>query len=210
MTSDAVSRPDDVRRIRGRPPGPGVDLLARRETLLDAAELAIGASGNEFSLGQVADLAGLTRSAVYAVFDDKNDLIASLTRRHTARITDHLGAAVTGAPDLQAATRAAVEVLVEWVENESSLAPVLMPQMHRGVGHSAITGYLETLLEQGFATLGSDVRAAGPWARALIGAISVTVGWWVRERTMDRDELVDHLTSLLWSGFQGAQPPSDP
>ncbi|ORM28676.1 TetR/AcrR family transcriptional regulator [Williamsia sp. 1135] len=192
------------RRSRGRPPGPGVDPEARREQLLDAAEAEIAAHGTDFGLAGVASRAGLTRSAVYAAFADRDDLLTELTRRHTDRIIVGIASALNDVDEPRAQTRATVDVLARWMEENSKLAAVLAPRMQSGVGDSHVTGFLEQVLQVGFEQVGGNPRAAAPWARALVGAIWTTVAWWGKARTMDRVELVDHVTDLVWEGFAGA------
>ena len=42
----------------------------------------------------------------------------------------------------------------------------------------------------------------------LVGAISSTITWWSATRTISRDEVVDHLFLLIWSGFSGMDTPA--
>jgi AcrR family transcriptional regulator len=172
--------------------------------LLDAAEAEIAAHGADFGLAGVASRAGLTRSAVYAAFTDRGDLLSKLTRRHADRIILGIASVLNDVDDPRGQTRGTVDVLARWMEDHSELAAVLAPRMQAGVGDSHVTGFLEQVLGIGFGQVGGNPRAAAPWARALIGAIWTTVEWWGKARTMERDELVDHVTDLIWGGFAGA------
>jgi AcrR family transcriptional regulator len=192
-----------ARRSRGRPPGPGVDLGSRREALLDAAESEIIEHGYEFGLAGVAKRAGLTRSAVYAAFADRDDLLTALTRRHADLITVDMARVLNEVKEPLVQTRATVDVLARWMEDNSELSAVLAPRMQAGVGDSLVTGFLELVLDTGLTQIDANRRAAGPWARAIVGAIWTAVQWWSETRTMDRIELVDHVTNLLWEGFAG-------
>ena len=191
-------------RGRGRPPGSQVQPEQRRDELLDAAERSLRSRGPELSLVEVAKEAGLTRSAVYAAFPDKDALVAALARRQTRRIIDEVAKVVSSAGDPQAQTRAAVDCLCRWVDDEPSVSAALASSMRSAAVVDDLATWLERVLAIGFDQLGGNPRAAGPWARAVLGAISTAVFWWARERTMSRDELVDHLTALIWSGFAGA------
>lgn len=181
-----------------------MDPGARREQLLDAAEAEIALHGGDFGLAGVAHRAGLTRSAVYAAFDDRDDLLTALTRRHADRIVVGIAAVVNDVDDPRLQTRGTVDVLARWMEANAQLAVVLAPRMQAGVGDSQVTGFLERVLEIGFTQVGGDTRAAAPWARALVGAIWTAVAWWGKTRTMERVEVVDHVTDLIWGGFAGA------
>lgn len=192
-----------ARRSRGRPPGPGVDIDSRREELLDAAELEIAGHGSDFGLAGVAKRAGLTRSAVYAAFTDRDDLLTALTRRHANRITADMAAVLNEVKDPRVQTRATVDVLARWMEDNPQLSAVLAPRMQAGVGDSQVTGFLEYIFDIAFTQIDGNRRAAAPWARAVIGAIWTAVQWWSETRTMERGELVDHVTDLIWEGFSG-------
>lgn len=192
-----------TRRSRGRPPGPGVDPGARREELLDAAEAEIIENGVDFGLAGVAKRAGLTRSAVYAAFADRGDLLAALAQRHTQNLVLEVGTMVNTLHDPKEQTRSVIDILARWMEDNSKLAAVLAPRMQVGVGSAEVTGFIEKVLDIALAQLGADTRASGPWARALVGAIWTAVDWWSKTPTMDRAELVDHITELIWAGFAG-------
>ncbi|WP_081906865.1 MULTISPECIES: TetR/AcrR family transcriptional regulator [Actinomycetes] len=192
-----------ARRSRGRPPGPGVDPGARREELLDAAEAEIIENGVDFGLAGVAKRAGLTRSAVYAAFADRSDLLAALAQRHTQNLVLEVGTMVNALHDPKEQTRSVIDILARWMEDNSKLAAVLAPRMQVGVGSAEVTGFIEKVLHIALTQLGADARASGPWAPALVGAIWAAVEWWSKSPTMDRAELVDHITSLIWAGFAG-------
>ncbi|MCF8611530.1 TetR/AcrR family transcriptional regulator [Gordonia sp. HY285] len=190
----------EINRRRGRPPGPGVDRDARREALLDAAERAIARSGADVSLSQVAAEAGLTRSAVYAAFDDRDSVLDALAARHSHRIVGRLQALATGSEDAHGQTRAAVDLLAAWFDEHPTLAPALADRW-RANGRSFVETTLTQVLAAGFAARSLDSAPAAVWARAMVGAVASSVEWWATTREISRDELVDHVTSLLWSGL---------
>jgi hypothetical protein len=57
---------------------------------------------------------------------------------------------------------------------------------------------------------GRDSGAAVPWAYGIVGLVHQAGDWWVNDRTMSRETLVDHLVTLLWQGLAGAPAPSEP
>lgn len=196
--------PPAQRRSRGRPPGPPLDLERRRTDLLDAAEDAIRAIGPHVGLGEVAKIAGLSRSAVYAAFADRDALLDGLAARQSGRIVDRLDAVLTTVDDPRDQTRAAIDILADWFETEPVLAPLLSARLSAADGtRGSILNALVRILRDGFAARGADGAAAEPWAHAIMGAVSAAVGWWSRTTTMSRADLVEHLTDLIWAGFSG-------
>ncbi|GED99241.1 TetR/AcrR family transcriptional regulator [Gordonia crocea] len=194
-----------VRRGRGRPPGPPVDQKQRRAQLLDAAEAAIRESGPDVGLADVAAAAGLTRSAVYASFADRNALLTALANRHARLIVERLGAIIGGITDPADQTRAAIDILAGWFEDEPELARALsahlLPTTPSADG--VVVDALTSILTEGFRARGRDEAPAATWAHALVGAISTTIAWWSTTRTVSRSDVVDHLFLLVWSGFAG-------
>ncbi len=206
---------ESTRRGRGRPPGPPVDLDARREMLLDAAEATIRQSGAAVGLAEVAKAAGLTRSAVYAAFNDRDGVVDALATRHARRIVERLTSVVGGTADPAEQTRAAIDILAAWFDDEPQLAHLLTGRLDQTAENTpgAIVETVADILRAGFRARGADDSPAEPWAYALVGAVSSAVGWWSRTRSIPRADLVDHLHRLIWSGFEGsggAAPSSRP
>ena len=195
---------ESPRRPPGRPLGSHVDARQRREELLDAAERSLRSRGPELSLVDVARESGLTRSALYAAFPDKDALVTALARRQAQRIITEVSGIVASTAGPREQTRAAVACFCAWVEAEPAISATLSASLSSATVFDELAGWLEEILAAAFDQLDGDRRAAGPWARALLGAVSASVFWWQRDRTVERDELVEHLTALIWSGFVGA------
>ncbi|WP_395311307.1 TetR/AcrR family transcriptional regulator [Mycobacterium sp. AMU20-3851] len=192
------------RRPPGRPQGSHIDAQQRREELLDAAERSLRSRGPELSLVDVARESGLTRSALYGAFPDKEALVAALAHRQAQRIITEVSGIVVSTADPREQTRAAVDCFCAWVEAEPAISAALGASLSSAAVFDELAGWLEGILTVAFDQLDGNRRAAGPWARALLGAMSASVFWWQRDRTVERDELVEHLTALIWSGFVGA------
>ncbi|WP_040520569.1 TetR/AcrR family transcriptional regulator [Gordonia malaquae] len=195
----------DINRRRGRPPGPPLDRDARREALLDAAEDAIASSGPDVSLAEVARRAGLTRSAVYAAFADRDALLDALASRHAARLVESMRDVADSSATPRDQTRASVDLLAAWFESSPDLAGALAARW-RTDGRSFVESMLADVLAAGFVARSLDPTPAPVWARAMVGAVSASVEWWSITRDISRDELVDHVTELLWSGLSAANP----
>lgn len=193
-------------RRRGRPPGSTLDVAQRRELLLDAAETAIRESGPDVGLSTVAATAGLTRSAVYAVFADRGALIEALNERHVTTILHDIETIIAEVDDPREQVRASVDVLAGWFADH----PEISRLMRDGAGadtpaRTRIVTAFAAVLAAGFTARGLDPAPAPTWARAMVGAITATLPWWVREQPMPREVVVDQLTELIWGGFGGSR-----
>ncbi|GAB17368.1 putative TetR family transcriptional regulator [Gordonia effusa NBRC 100432] len=205
--ANKMSSPEQsARRGRGRPPGPPVDVDARRETLLDAAETAIANTGPDVGLAEIAAAAGLTRSAVYAAFDDREALLTALAQRHSSIIVERMTQILADPTDPRAQIRASIDILARWFEDQPTVARLLFARLNaaRGDQPSFVISSLVSILANGFTARGLDPAPAATWAHGVIGAVSATIIWWAEEQTVSRTEVVDHLTALVWGGFAGA------
>jgi hypothetical protein len=45
-------------------------------------------------------------------------------------------------------------------------------------------------------------------AFALIGMVGVVADWWLEHRDVDRDAMVEHLTTIAWWGLAGPARPA--
>lgn len=162
-------------------------------------------SGPDVGLAEVAAAAGLTRSAVYAAFVDRGALLDALAGRHARIIVERLTQIAGGMTDPAEQTRAAIDVLAAWFEDEPQLAQALSEQMlPTDPGRDGfVIRSLTEILATGFASRGRGDAPARTWAHALVGAVSSTITWWSSTREISRDEVVDHLFLLVWSGFSG-------
>jgi hypothetical protein len=48
---------------------------------------------------------------------------------------------------------------------------------------------------------GVDPAVSTVWAHLLVGALHQGTLWWLREQTMEIDQVTDQITALLWSGI---------
>lgn len=77
--------------------------IARRQHILDAAELAFAAGGfHRTTMQDIAREAGVSLGALYVYFASKEDLIAGITERDRQKLAQEL-AEIAHAPDLAAA-----------------------------------------------------------------------------------------------------------
>lgn len=186
-----------VKRGRGRPAGSRVDPAERRTALLDAAERAIRAKGPAAGLLDIAAEAGFVRSAVYAMYPNRDALLAALSQRTAQRLLAEITMGAAGSTDLRQRMALFFDVISKWMEAEPNLYRALSGDPPTGV-FEQLAGAVEQMLTAAFA---DDSRAAAaPWSRAIVGSAVAAAEWWCRCRTMSRAALVEHLTALCWDG----------
>lgn len=187
------------KRGRGRPAGTRVDPVERQATLLDAAERAIRAKGPAVGLSDIAAEAGFVRSAVYAMYPHREALLTELSMRTARRLLGEISTRAEGSTDLRERMSLFFDVICGWIADEPHLQQAIGDQPN-GV-YEQLSAAVEFMLIA--ASDGDDVRlrAAAPWARAIVGSAVAAAQWWCRsEPAMPRAELVAHLTALCWDG----------
>jgi AcrR family transcriptional regulator len=180
--------------------------------LLDAAERAIRRIGPGAVMDELAAEAGITKPILYSHFGDRAGLAAALAERTSGELIAAVNgalrsAATSGSP--REVTRAGIMAFCDFVERDPNIYRFLVqstlgetnPMQSRLL--TEIASRIAKLLGRALRDVGVDSGAAEPWA---FGAVGFTVGgteWWLDRRMMPKDDLVDYLTDLLWSGLSG-------
>lgn len=211
MTSgDAGPRPAAK---RGRPRGPRRTREERREELLDAAERAIRRAGPQASMEELAGEAGITKPILYSHFGDRAGLAEALAERTSdmliSRLSDSLHSAVrTGNPRLVISS--AFESFCSFIESEPSIYRFLVrsaldspnPVTSRLV--TSIAAQISLQLTRALKLADADVQPAEAWGLAIVGMGFVGAEWWLDRQSLSKDQVVEYLTMLVWSGLAGA------
>jgi len=198
------------RRV-GRPPGPRPDEAARRAELLDAAARAIRRLGSSASMDEIAAEADVTKPVLYAHFKDKAGLATALSERFASDLVPGvLGAFGKEIPATEM-VHEAIDTFIGWVVREPELYRFLV----RGVA-GGVTSFVDQDLVNAFGTqlsqiLGTGLRNAGAdsgpaelWSFSILASVFAGAEWWLERKTMSRTDLVDYLSTLVWTGASQA------
>jgi AcrR family transcriptional regulator len=194
----------------GRPRGPRRDPDERRAELLDAAERAIRRIGPQASMDELAAEAGITKPILYSHFGDKAGLVTALSERVAARMNSAILKELSAHRSPREVVRSTIAAFCTFIEDEPELYRFLVQSvMHRPSRRparvaSGISNSIAISLGSSLRRAGADSGAAEPWAFAIVGMTFAGAGWWLERRTMSKDDLVNYLTQLLWSGLSGA------
>lgn len=183
----------------------------RRQGLIAAAVAAIRAEGPQAGLDEIAREAGISKTVLYRHFADKADLVDAVMAHVSAeillpRLQREL---VTQRPDherIRAVIAAYVQVLVD--EPELYAFVIANSGQARSGDFVAntervVAQALATVLGDRLRSLEMDSGGALPWAYGLVGMVQLAAHWWVAERSMSAEALVDYLTMLVVGGFDG-------
>jgi AcrR family transcriptional regulator len=173
-----------------------------------AARQAIARLGPDASMTAIAGVAGYTKPALYAVFEDKASLADALAAEVSGELAVRIGSLVANDRQLPAALRGAIDAFCQFVEDEPALFRFLV-QGAAGFGRSlgerrllvSVGEQVGALLAEGLEMAGADPTPAATLGYALMGSVFMAADWWVDARTVSRAELVDQLTVFVGSGL---------
>lgn len=192
----------------------------RRRELLEAADRVVLREGPGASMNAIAAEAGITKPILYRHFGDKEGLYRALAVRHTDGLLHALRTALDGPSDRRERVEATLDTYLAAIEARPQVYRFLMhpsegaPAPEAGPEGSRQTAPLLRRLGEELAEviserveLGEDegpeereaaARAARAWGHGIVGMMYTAGDWWLRERPFPREELVRHLTDLLW------------
>lgn len=164
---------------------------------------------------QMATAGGVTKPILYRHFGDRDGLVATIGGQFAEELTTNLAASLTARAGPREVLDATVDSFVSFIERDPDLYRFLVQQAtSRPEGTEAVAGLIETIsrrvasvLADGLRAQGRDPAAADPWARGIVGMVRQSADWWLDEQSMSREQLVQHLTDLLWTGLSQSPEP---
>lgn len=180
--------------------------VERREELLDAADRLVRNGTVEMSMDEVASEAGITKPVLYRHFGDKDGLYEALAQRYVDELARELEP-VADVEDGRGRLARTIEAYLSYVEREPEryrfllgtgerrqTAHVLAEFRRRDVARCAFAA-AENLRRAGL-----DPEVGELWAHHVSGTVRAAGVWWLEDRSMPKERVVEHLTGLLWDG----------
>ncbi len=185
----------------------------RRGQLLDAAVGAIREIGPGATMEQLAKAGGVTKPILYRHFGDRDGLIRAIAQRFSTDLLTTVTTPLGADSDARDLLHSTVDSYVAFIERDPNLYRFMMQQVpERTEGVVPMGTLIDLIARQVAQVAGERLRAAGrdsgpavPWAYGIIGLVHQAGDWWVDDRTMSRETLVNYLVSLLWDGLNAGQ-----
>lgn len=180
----------------------------RRAGFVAAGADAVDRFGPAASAEQIAEVAGVSRTVLYRYFRDREDLRQA--------IADHVVQAVVGSvlPELQLRPEttphdiitAAISVIVGWLDEHPNLYHFLRSR-RTGASLDSVEGTLAdtvaALLKSTMMIFGIDSEQAEPGAYGIVGFVESIGSWWLQQRSMSRERLIQLITTGVWHLLEG-------
>lgn len=212
-TADRPEKPSVPagRPVDGRSTRWAAHRARRREQVVDAALTVLGRDGRDFGLDQVAHEAGVTKPVIYRHFGDRAALLDAMAERATNRLMERLMPTVYDEGAVRPRIRASVDAFMGFLDDSPNVHLLFRRRLPGQdgddvveAGREFISGAVAELVGGYVESLGFDeTDLVQVWAQALVGSVQTTAEWWLVHRTLPRETVTEHLTTLLWAQIDG-------
>ena len=203
--SEAKTEKPDGRKRRWRE-----HKIARREELVDGTLAAIRLRGRDIGMDEIASEIGISKTVLYRYFTDKSDLTtATMSRYVETTLAPRIYLAISEELDEYSLTRAVITAYVETVATDPEVYLYVMSNnanSNRDVvaeSERMIAELLATVLGERLRARQMDSGGSVPWAFAIVGAVQLATHWWISNKSMSAEDLIDYLSMMTWGGIHG-------
>lgn len=181
----------------------------RRTELVDGTLEAVRVLGADVGMDEIAGHIGVSKTVLYRYFADKNDLnTAAMVRFIEVTLLPRLTETLVEDVDEFTMTRGVISVYVQTISDEPEIyafvtssnyaSPKVLADSEKLIAQVVTYAMTDRLSEHDLDTSGFET-----WAYALVGGVQLATHWWMVERRLSQEALVDHLTMLVWTSFVG-------
>nr|WP_245568050.1 MULTISPECIES: TetR/AcrR family transcriptional regulator [Nocardia] len=204
------SSPARTVRVDGRKRRWHQHKIDRREELVDGTLAAIRKRGGDVGMDEIAGEIGVSKTVLYRYFSDKNDLTrATMERFIETTLMPRIYDAISDDLDEYQLVRNTLAAYVHTVDADTDVYRFIM-----GYGSSTDKSTLAEF-EKLFADIVAavlrdkafgrhiDTEGVELYAYVLVGGVQLATDWWIGNRGMSADTMLDHMTMMAWSAIEG-------
>lgn len=209
-TEAALNSTPHTGRVDGRKRRWHQHKIDRREELVDGTLAAIRKRGGDVGMDEIAGEIGVSKTVLYRYFSDKNDLTrATMERFIETTLMPRIYEAISDDLDEYQLVRNTLAAYVHTVDADTDVYRFIM-----GYGSSTDKSTLADF-EKLFADIvaavlrdkafsrGVETEGIELYAYVLVGGVQLATDWWISNRTMSADTMLDHMTMMAWSAIEG-------
>ena len=161
-------------------------------------------------MDEIASEIGVSKTVLYRYFADKSDLTTATMMRYVETIlSPRIYEAISGDLDDFELTQASITAYVETVASDPDIYLYVMANgagANRDVvadSERMIAELLSTVLGNRLREMEMDSGGSLPWAFGIVGGIQLATHWWISNKSMSAESLIDYLTMMTWGGITG-------
>lgn len=194
-------------RRRGRPRRTDEQRRAHRGRLVDAAMAAIRERGPDLSIDDLAAAAGVSKPVLYDEFGGRVGIADAIAVVVAEAVERRVVAELAAAPfELEAAVRAVIEGLVDFVDDEPELYVFLVRAIRspeRGFLDNALVAVVHERASVlvGFVAPGLPTEHLRVLTDGLFGFVFASVESWQARRDLSKEALIDTLARVIHAGL---------
>ncbi|KAA0022305.1 TetR/AcrR family transcriptional regulator [Antrihabitans cavernicola] len=185
--------------------------IARREELVDGTIAAIRARGSNLGMDEIAGEIGVSKTVLYRYFADKSDLTNATMRRFVETIlAPRIYLAIGSQVEEYDLVHSAIAAYVETVAADPELYLYVMNNTSVNTNNDVVADSERMFAEVVATVLGERMRqwqmdsgGSVPWAYSIVGGIQLATHWWISNKSMSAEDLIDYLTMMTWSAVEG-------
>jgi AcrR family transcriptional regulator len=180
--------------------------IDRRAEFVEAALRALGKHGPDVGIADIAAEAGVAKPKLYRHFDDKADLMRAVTDRISMTVWQRLTAALDPRDAPARLVRHGLDAFLGVVDEYPNAFRLLLRSGPQAGGQTSdrvledgrrLAEVLSALIAGQLRIIDVDTEAAQPAAHALAGAVGATTLWWLEHRSISKEALIGHLTTII-------------
>ena len=231
MSGSGVAHVDEHVDGPGEEPGgasvrvPGGRRQQRRDELVEAIVELIRVEGPDVSMDQIAAACGVTKPIIYRHFGDRDGMVCALAASY-AGVLESLAAEARVEPEPTTAVdvlRRQIDTYLRLIEQDTNLFRFLSANKPTGPNRHhllhAVADRVRVLVAGYLESAGRPTAPAATIAHALTGMVHHVGQWWLTDRSVPREDLVDQLVTIAWGGLGSVElgepgtrlaPPSSP
>lgn len=185
--------------------------IKRRREFVQATLRALEKHGPDVNIAQIAAEAGVAKPRLYRHFEDKADLLAGVQQYISELLWQRLSATLDPTDAPSHLVRASLDAYLGIVdEHPNAFRLLLLPTTamspttaERVIEDGRKIGdVLSALIAGQLRTLGADVDSAEPLGHALAGAVGAATLWWLEHRSITKDALIEHLSTVILGALE--------
>ena len=161
-------------------------------------------------MDEIANEIGVSKTVLYRYFADKSDLTNATMARYVETIlAPQIYAAIGSQSEEFDLVNSAIAAYVHTVAEDPELYLYVMSNTS-GPNSDVLADsermfaeVVATVLGERMRKLEMDSGGSVPWAYSIVGGIQLATHWWISNKSMSAQDLIDYLTMMIWGSIEG-------